>query len=205
MQCRKLTGLFINFHDSFSENIIDEFNNQLINLTTIDWDDQNLYSQIRNIKYSFIILGPGPGHVDDYKNITLLVNETLSINKKVVGFCLGHQIIAKALGYELTQLEEPLHGKSFLIQLTDKFFKEKSLQKVQFYNSWYVKYIKLKNVDSLITVINENSMVSGIRSYGILSYQFHPESVGTTCPSEFFSFIKEFLYNKDDGNEETKI
>ena len=29
-----------------------------------------------------------------------------------------------------------------------------------------------------------------------LSYQFHPESVGTTCPQDFFDAMRLFLYNK---------
>lgn len=200
-----MIGLFIDFYDSFSHNIIDELIRHSLNIETIYWNDEALSLRIKSPKYSFIILGPGPGHVDDYENIQNLVINSLTINKKVIGFCLGHQLIAKALGFQIAQLDRPLHGKSFPIKLSNHFIENEFIHNVQFYNSWYVKKSSMKYKKSLVLVVNENSMICALRGKGHLSYQFHPESVGTTCPYVFFSFIKKFLYNEDDVGKEIKI
>ena len=200
-----MKGLFIDFYDSFSQNIIDEFNDQNLIIDSIFWDDKFLSEKINKKIYSFIALGPGPGHVSDYKEIYDLIESILRSDKQVIGFCLGHQLIANVLGYPLVQLDRPLHGKSLPVAFTNQFLDKEAIKKVQFYNSWYVDVGEDKNKNFLVTDINSKRILCGLRGRNHLSYQFHPESVGTSCPSDFFSFIKEFLYNKSDVRTQTKI
>jgi anthranilate synthase/phosphoribosyltransferase len=197
-----MNGLFINFYDSFSENIINEFNEVSVVLENIFWDDIDLIKKVNS--HSIIVLGPGPGHVSDYESIYNMISEILN-DKKVIGFCLGHQLIATALGYELKQLNRPLHGKSLPIYFNKFFVNKENVYDVQFYNSWYVDKTDKKCCEYLITDINGVKMLCALRGNNYLSYQFHPESVGTSCPSEFFNFIKDFLYNIGDVDSKNKI
>lgn len=42
---------------------------------------------------------------------------------------------------------------------------------------------------------HEKLSICALHTGDTLSYQFHPESVGTTCPDNFFGAMRNFLYN----------
>ena len=138
-----------------------------------------------------ILLGPGP-HGPEYYGLNSLIEQLIE-NNKVLGVCLGHQLIASALGMTVASSQKPMHGQSIKIKL-DKFWQNelrspKTLE-VQRYNSLAVYSGKGIKGPKLLKHQQE---VMAIKSEQTLSYQFHPESVGTTCPEVFFRSFQRFL------------
>lgn len=184
--------LCIDFDDSFSFNIM---------------SDLFLYHELKKEDFSFLpfkdvknfdleklkdldllILGPGPGHVDEYfEGIKIILDYCQRVSTKVLGICLGHQLIMKFLGHEIIVSREIVHGQAVKLKINNFWKKilkkEDEVQVVQRYNSFAVKkknteYTELSIKEEVLAFIDEN----------FLSYQFHPESVGTKNR-------KAFLYN----------
>lgn len=135
-----------------------------------------------------VILGPGPGHVNDY--LTKLAPFLDLISKRpnilVLGICLGHQLLLSRLGLELKRAQVPVHGQSLEVECLDG-----QVRMVQFYNSLSV-HGDLKGYTLIKNLSGEIMTAKGPQ---LISYQFHPESVGTSYPNYFFGPVRDFLYN----------
>ncbi len=177
------TAIFLDFEDSFSYNVIQELIECGLEVDVIKWFEFNGSS-----RHDLLVLGPGPGHPDDYKLIFELIEKWLHSNKKIFAICLGHQIISRILGFEVSKSKFPTHGQKVQLEL-DEFWQnflnlpEKVL--VQRYNSLAVTALETSAFEDLdMLFLNGEIMIS--RSSLFLSYQFHPESMGTKCRRAFF-------------------
>jgi anthranilate synthase component 2 len=177
------TALFLDFDDSFSYNVLQELNYCGLEVDIIKWFEFSGDSQ-----HDLLVLGPGPGHPDDYKKIFPLIEGWLHSNKKIFSICLGHQIVSRILGFEVSKSKYPVHGQKVQLEL-DEFWQnflhlpEKVM--VQRYNSLAVTALETSAFEDLdMLFLNGEIMIS--RSSHLLSYQFHPESVGTKCRQSFF-------------------
>lgn len=170
----------VDFFDSFTLNIAEVLESLNYSVEVISWD--SFCSHFSYLEHDLIVLGPGPGHVDDYP-FSKELNDYL-VNQKVLGICLGHQILLKKLGHKLVPLENPLHGKSLdLGGLGDKL--KLADLRGQFYNSWQILYEKERAfLDSEVSALGD--MVIYFQWKNWVSVQFHPESVGTSCPQGIF-------------------
>jgi anthranilate/para-aminobenzoate synthase component II len=109
---------------------------------------------------------------------------------------LGHQIYWRLLGEGVVRSKEPLHGQKVSLILNETwqdFFQLPEELKVQRYNSLGVpaqaalRHPELKNV-----LIDDEIMIS--RTKSVLTYQFHPESLGTMCRQSFFlPLLRDFV------------
>ncbi len=186
----------VDFDDSFTLNIASFLAKERFSFQVINW---KVWRGQVNL-CPFTLLGPGPGHVREYEscfpNITKLLN---SEDCFVMGICLGHQLIHYVLDYPIIPWTKPIHGQSRL--LSGQFWSwlegQKGINKgreikwrAQFYNSWGVQY-KSQGLSSLY--IDERGQVLSGRGNHHLSYQFHPESVGTTFPDRLFAPVIEKL------------
>lgn len=181
------------FEDSFTYNIYADLKTLGHQVKVVAFKEiyQFLQTKINSDEKEVIILGPGPGHPDEYD----FINSSLKglINRKnllLVGICLGHQLIWKAMGYECIHCATPLHG-----QVQKLTFKGKEVE-VQHYNSLCISLNK-KEQSELASqgwelVLLQNELMSSSKE-NVLTYQFHPESVGTSCPKMFYSPINKFL------------
>ena len=61
-----------------------------------------------------VLLSPGPGCPDE-AGVSLAVVQQLAKVVPILGVCLGHQIIAQAVGATVVKAQEPMHGKTSLI------------------------------------------------------------------------------------------
>lgn len=188
------------FEDSFTYNIYSQLSSLSIESRVIPFlhVKEFLQKMINSKEKHVIILGPGPGHPNEYlflqeTVLNLLKNE----NILVMGICLGHQLIWYFNGHTVAHSKNALHGQVQEYKLTkfwSKLFGKKIV--VQRYNSLAVKltpYEIQKCKDKNIHMYMDDDEC--VMSYGprYLSYQFHPESVGTSCPEQFFNPIKNFL------------
>jgi Anthranilate/para-aminobenzoate synthases component II len=62
-------------------------------------------------KFDKIAISPGPGNPDQAGLCLEVVNQYLN-KKPIFGICLGHQIIAQALGGKIIKAKKLMHGKT---------------------------------------------------------------------------------------------
>ena len=167
----------IDFEDSFTHNIASvlfPFENRVSIINVHEFFDQQFENFLKHKKRRAIILGPGPGHPEIYQNyfekIKILRNiETVYI----MGICLGHQILGLIDGKKVLKAHCPVHGQTVTINFKD------TSQRVQRYNS---------------LVISDDGIVKDIRYFARgVSYQFHPESIGTQNNAIFFEELLDFI------------
>lgn len=198
------------FEDSFTFNIASELVQMNLSVFVVPLDEAKLYLSkindycIDNNEKKVIILGPGPGHPDDYKSLYSQIRKVMALdNCFLLGICMGHQILWSILGAVVRKKEMPVHGQSVEVItpswsiVFDEVFHNKKTS-VQVYNSLCILEDSFNLVKSDTVFINRELMFGYNKRYNFLSYQFHPESVGTSYPYLFFSPIKKFLYNSTD-------
>lgn len=173
--------LIVDFDDSFIHNICESVDKlgltyQLVHHLNVQ-DDQLKY-------FKTVLLGPGPGHISEYKHIEDIIIKNKEVSN-FVGICLGHQMLGVILGLELVQLKFPYHGKSLDLEKVGKILNLKDL-KGQFYNSWALMN---KNNSLSLTIIEEHDMVVYFKYKNFKGVQFHPESVGTNFSRNVFELL----------------
>lgn len=168
--------IIVDFEDSFTYNIANVLFPFEKNCRVVSHQDffQSIESFTLADSKKAIILGPGPGHPDQYeiyfsKILKLMNNESIYL----MGICLGHQLMARAQKREVSSSASQMHGQAVAILFQNKSYL------VQRYNSLAVK------IDGVEVNICEYK--NGI------SYQFHPESVGTHENVVFFKSLLNFI------------
>jgi anthranilate/para-aminobenzoate synthase component II len=190
------------FEDSFTYNIYSELS-ELKFIESIDVvqcrDIAGLFSDLVAYDSSdqvLVVLGPGPGHPNKYNFLMEQLNQLfLKDNVILFGICLGHQLMAKCLGFQIKSAIVPLHGKVEHLRLDSHIAARLSLDRdifVQRYNS-LVPIFKTEHSEQLESYFQKKDELLIILGKNFLGYQFHPESVGTSCPSSFFTTLKRFL------------
>jgi len=128
------------------------------------------------IESDIIILGPGPGDINDINNprmIKLLLITEQLVNRKipVLGVCLGHQALGRVMGMAVVKHELTMQG----VHAQEKLFGKPEY--LGFYNSFFVES---ETPPSGVEICRDKkSRIIAMRSEKIISLQFHPESIMT--------------------------
>jgi len=176
----------IDFDDSFTYNIANILYPLVPDIEVINY---KLFFEIDMERITFnnkmgIILGPGPGHPNQYSAYFDKIKYLLyKPNIYLMGICLGHQLVAIQLGYKIITSAHPAHGEKIHFLWKDK---ECCVQR---YNSLAVQP---KYQTSELIWQNEVMILSYQNGQ---SFQFHPESVGTENPMYFFKDLVEYLHS----------
>ena len=184
------SALFIDFEDSFSFNVIQKLQESGLNVRRLKWKEfKSITSE------DVLVLGPGPGHPDEYAELFPLISKWLDSGKGFLGICLGHQIFWRIKGALVERSQHPKHGQKINLKLTIEWQNYLGLPEstwVQRYNSLCVP-LRNELTDSQIQnyVLGGEILIS--RGNKILTYQFHPESEGTTYPQAFFTPVTRDL------------
>ncbi len=180
--------LFIEFDDSFSYNVCQELTDLGLEVQMMNWKDFDILPD-----NGILVLGPGPGHPDDYQRIFPLLVEWLKKKNPFFGVCLGHQIFWRLLGENVVRAQVPLHGQKVELRLDadwSEWLKLASPVSVQRYNSLCVPaQAQLRNPEFKNFIQDEEIIMT--RGEHVLTYQFHPESMGTTFRQAFFRPLLE--------------
>ncbi|MFC3384024.1 anthranilate synthase family protein [Couchioplanes azureus] len=119
-----------------------------------------------------LIMGPGPGDpaADDERMGTLraLVAGALADRRPLLGVCLGHQLLAAALGLRLRRRPAPYQGVARDIDLFG------TRRRVGFYSSFTALAAPVPGVE---IAADADGTVHALRGDGFAGVQFHPESV----------------------------
>ncbi len=197
--------LLIDFDDSFTYNIASELYRLGITVDIIPFHkiEKPIDYFVVSNNYNAIILGPGPGHPNDYFETTEFIDNLILEDIYIFGICLGHQLISKHFGFNIRKSAKAMHGEAEDVYFPRSFFGEELSASVQRYNSLAVVDEIGQGKEGMSLVENKYTEVVAIRGKNILSYQFHPESVGTSCRKRLFQPFVDFLYNSidEDGNK----
>ena len=93
-----------------------------------------------------------------------------------MGICLGHQLIGLVDGFEIRKSLKPMHGEQVSILFNKKY-------------TWVQRYNSLALFES---ARSSDEILIREWSRGV-SYQFHPESIGTLNNSIFFKDLLHFI------------
>jgi carbamoyl-phosphate synthase small subunit len=144
------------------------------------------YEEILNVNPDLIFLSNGPGDPEDLtdaiKNLKQLIGK-----KPIVGICLGHQLLALALGGKTAKLKFGHRGCNHPV----KNLEENKIYITSQNHGYYVEELPL---DTIVTHVSLNDgTVEGMRhkNLPIYSVQFHPEA--SPGPRDANNIFDKFL------------
>lgn len=199
--------VLIDFNDSFSLNIVSEFYRLGISIELISVDEFFIAYDTQNIHFEpdqYFIFGPGPGHPEEYFNkypLNCFLQEYFrSAQNRLLGICLGHQIIGSYFGYGITESRQKKHGEAvkYLVQNGDPCFPnslENQVLELQRYNSLCLQKENRITQANIFEGLDENGEILCLSGSKFLTYQFHPESIGTIYRKKIFYYLAQSLYN----------
>ena len=179
----------IDNYDSFTYNVyhyLSEFDCKV----TVLRNDKFKLNDLKN--FDKFVISPGPGNPDQAGLCLEVVKKYLN-QKPILGICLGHQIIAQALGGKIIRAKKLMHGKLSKIEVfPSKIFNNfpKYIIGTR-YHSLIVDNKKIPK-DLIITAITKDKIIMGLshKDYDVHGIQFHPESIKTNMGKKI---IKNFL------------
>lgn len=143
-------------------------------------------------KIKGIILSGGKGNPYEPLNLTSNFVALINFNVPVIGFCLGHEIIAVAYRGRIKKLSE-YHSKKELVSITkpdDPIFEGLETTEVSLVkrHSYHVSELP-PNFESLATSATSGNEIIKHKSKPIYGFQSHPEVSG----EEGMLMVKNFL------------
>jgi len=172
--------LIIDNYDSFTYNLV-QCLGQLGGEPSVYRNDEITIEEIGDLEPSHIVISPGPGTPAD-GGVSEEVIRAFGHRIPTLGVCLGHQIMAHAIGARVCRAPAPVHGKDSLVfhtgrgacrDLPNPFAAGR-------YHSLIVDRSSLP-AELLLTAWTECGLVMGIqhREFPLFGVQFHPESILT--------------------------
>ncbi|MGK0469316.1 carbamoyl phosphate synthase small subunit [Clostridium sp.] len=153
------------------ENIIRSFKQLNCKLTIFPADASSV--DILEVKSDLIFLSNGPGDPEDLQGVIEVLKEIIG-KKPIVGICLGHQLLALALGGKTQKLKFGHRGCNHPVKDIEENKVYITTQNHGYYVSVLPEYMEITHVS-----VNDGT-IEGMRhkTLPIFSVQFHPEA----CP-----------------------
>ncbi|MBM3517247.1 MAG: anthranilate synthase component I [Alphaproteobacteria bacterium] len=172
-----VTVVMIDNEDSFVHTLADYFRQCGATVTTFRAGIP--LAQVCAAKPALVVHSPGPGRPERY-GVPALVRALAEAGVPQFGVCLGLQGIVEAYGGTLGLLDEPRHGKSWLVSHTGEglFAGVANPCEVGAYHSLYALRAHVPAALA-VTAWNADGIVMAVRhrSLPIAAVQFHPESI----------------------------
>lgn len=135
-----------------------------------------------------VLLSGGPGNPADATTALGLARELVSAGLPVLGFGLGHQILARALGFATEPLTRGHHGANHPVQASGSGHVDITSHT----HSYTVDFAGSPDVDITHVSLNDGSVEGfAVRGKPVAGLQFHPE-LGTG-PSDAHHLLDSFL------------
>ncbi|HZK71120.1 MAG TPA: carbamoyl phosphate synthase small subunit [Clostridia bacterium] len=153
------------------ENIIRSFVARNCKLTVFPANVKT--EEILKVNPDLIFLSNGPGDPNDLQEVIIMLKEIIG-KKPIVGICLGHQLLALALGGETAKLKFGHRGCNHPVKDIEE-------NKVYITSQNHGYYVSKLPQDMEVTHVSVNDgTIEGMRhkNLPIFSVQFHPEA----CP-----------------------
>src|SRR3989338_4564793 len=172
--------LFIDNFDSFTYNLVDEFEKLGCKVTIFrnDVDMIIIDKFISEAKPKLIVLSPGPSTPENAGNCIGIIKKYHN-SIPIFGVCLGHQAIIVAFEGVVSRAAEIMHGKASQIGHDNKTIYA-GLEN-PFLAARYHSLAGTKIPECLAVTASSNGIVMGVRhkKYNVEGVQFHPESILT--------------------------
>jgi carbamoyl-phosphate synthase small subunit len=153
-------------------NILRSFKRRGCRMTVFPQDAT--YEEVMSVKPDLVFLSNGPGDPEDLTEIVKNVKKFIEAKQPIVGICLGHQLLAIALGGKTSRLKFGHRGCNHPV-------KDLEENKVYITTHNHGYYVSEMPADTKVTHISMNDgTVEGMRHEYLPIYcvQFHPEA----CP-----------------------
>jgi anthranilate synthase/aminodeoxychorismate synthase-like glutamine amidotransferase len=174
--------LLIDNYDSFAHNLARYFE-RLGQSTTVVRNDRIDAAGVRAVHPKAVVLSPGPCTPRE-AGASLDVVKALYNQLPFLGVCLGHQVIAEALGGRIVRAPAPVHGRTSQIEHDGSglFSGLPSPITVGRYHSLVVEPASLPQ-ELRATSWTDDNVVMALEHirYPVYGVQFHPESILTEC------------------------
>ena len=180
----RLKTLIIDNYDSFTH-ILKQYFGELGGHPVVFQNDEISLEEIEKINPTHIVLAPGPGTVENPKDVGL----TFEVIKKyfkgrpILGVCLGHQALAKFFGAKIVSAKTVMHGKRSRVfhNSTGLFKGINNPTEVMRYHSLAVdsSFYLSSDFDVNAHVSDMNIMSIQHKKLPLFGLQFHPESLGS--------------------------
>ena len=185
--------LMIDNYDSFVYNLV-QYIEELGETVVVKRHNEIKISDIEELNPEVIVLSPGPCSPKE-AGICIDIVEHFKGKKPILGICLGHQTIGHVFGGDIIKAQQPVHGKVYSINHTNKgvFRGLKNPLNVTRYHSLIVDSNTVPK-ELEITAITDKGEIMGIRhkKYLIEGVQFHPEAILSEYGHEMLkNFITE--------------
>ncbi|MFS0749100.1 anthranilate synthase component II [Oceanobacillus sp. 1P07AA] len=197
--------LLIDNYDSFTYNLyqyISEFDKEV----HVIRNDAITPDEIRSLHPEAIIISPGPGSPAKAGNCLKIVKE-LHREFPILGICLGHQVLAEALGGDIKQAKLIKHGKTSSIAIEESQLLHSLGNPIQVmrYHSLIVDSTTL-SADYQVTArsLDDNEIMAiEHKQLPLFGMQFHPESIGTKDGKQIIrNFLIQINALQEDENNE---
>ncbi len=180
--------LLIDNYDSFVHNLARYFE-RLGQATAVVRNDAIDVAGVRELRPEAIVLSPGPCTPRE-AGVSLELVRELHTEVPILGVCLGHQVIAEALGARVVRAPAPVHGQASAIQHcgTGLFDGLPSPMRVGRYHSLVAEPASL--VEPLRpTAWTSDGVIMALEHCTLPVYgvQFHPESILTDSGYELLA------------------
>ena len=174
------TVLMIDNFDSFTYNLVDEFEKRdvrvLVYRNDIALDE--LEDVVAEARPQLLVISPGPS-TPARAGVCIPALRALAGRLPIFGVCLGHQAIIEAYGGRVDRAPLPVHGKASRITHdgTGLFAGLESPMAVGRYHS----LVGVRMPDELTVTARCEDLVMALahRTLPIVGVQFHPESILT--------------------------
>jgi anthranilate synthase/aminodeoxychorismate synthase-like glutamine amidotransferase len=180
--------LLIDNYDSFAHNLARYFE-RLGVATHVVRNDAIDVAGVRSLRPTAIVLSPGPCTPRE-AGVSLEVVRALHAEVPMLGVCLGHQVIAEALGGEIVRARVPVHGRTSAVvhKGTGLFAGLPSPLVVGRYHSLVVEPASLP-AELRATAWTDDGVLMAFEHLRrpIFGVQFHPESILTECGYELLA------------------
>jgi len=183
--------LLIDNYDSFVHNLA-RYLEKLGQSTVVVRNDAIDIPSIRQLRPQAIVLSPGPC-TPRQAGCSIEVMKELHKNIPLLGVCLGHQVVAAALGGRVVQASEPMHGRTSPIthDSTPLFAKLPQTFNACRYHSLVVQAESLPSTLK-ITARSSDGTIMALEhvSFPVFGVQFHPEAILT---EHGYQLLENFL------------
>lgn len=168
--------VFVDAWDSFTHNLVAGLREAGADVDVVPCDAPT--DAILGLRPDALVLGPGPGHPDDAGGFLALVRRAIASDLPLLGVCLGHQALGRALGARIVR-HPPVHGHAAPVAHdgTGVFAGLPPVPAMTRYHSLGVEAASLPQ--SLRVTARADGVVMGLAHARGLAHgvQFHPESV----------------------------